>query len=300
MDNKSDSMSDNNSKSTGKNTEYIYVEVDCKGNIYIRFLDIVYNILFDMSQDNGFILNKLSQNTVTELKETFLDNNHLQKYVKKGNIHLSDITLKGRVTQIIKNMDPEEYNEHSEQNNFTSFDSTYNEADFFRIQKQKQNKEHNDSDLDADSESDSDSDLENYLDFASTDNEYIFCDIKNRDSSITNKTDKDNTNNKDNDNTNISIYPYIVFSDMLNCYSAYNDTLMIKGNEESKIVTSCIQSINGFCSCRIIFFSNNIIKIQYPNSFTVYSKFIFDGESLKLHKMKKVKDTGLLFDNIAD
>jgi hypothetical protein len=276
-----------------KNSEYIYVEVDYKGNIYIRFLGVLYNVLFDMSQDNGFTLNRLSQNTVTELKETFLDNSHLQKYVKKGDIHLSDITLKGRVTQIIKNMDPEEYSEHSEQNNFTSFDSTYDEANFFRIQKHK--KIYSDSNSDSELESDSDSDLDNYLDFASTDNEYIFCDIKYRDNVIDDKSSVDYKNNAE-----ISIHPYIIFSDMLNCYSAYNDTLMIKGNEESKIVTSCIQSLNGFCSCRIIFFSNNIIKIQYPNSFTVYSKFIFDGESLKLHKIKKVKDTGLLFDNIAD
>lgn len=246
---------------------YVYIEADYNGNIYLRFEDQVYNVLLDAS---NMTLAPLTPDARNALRSILLDHPHLKMHTKIGKVILSDITLKGRVSKVLKNMDQDEYAEHADSNNFTSV-STFIEEEFYRIQKIP----NADADAELDSDLDSDSDSDNM------DDRYIFCDLQDRQAQAQTKHTE----------TGIKLWPYIVFSDMLNDCMAHYDTLMIKGDTSSKIVTSCVQNQHTYNSCRIVFYSDGVVKIHYPGSCSVYSKISIDNNDLVVEKIKTEADT---------
>jgi hypothetical protein len=273
-------------------TDMIRIEVDYNGNIYIRFKNKFYNILFDDTSITGMNLALISDKEVSNLVSTLEDHPQIKQYVKKGTISLSDVTLKGRVTQIMSQMDPEEFKEQLEINQFTNYDSSFKESEFFRIEKYKKNN------IDS-GESDTDTD-DNDWDITNKEETYVIgSEIEYRFSGITNHIDKSETEeSKDDISSDISECKYpmigssIMFSNMLNDSLAYNDTIMIKGDMNSKIVVSNIQKTDKYCTKRLIFYTDGMCKIQYTNTCTIYSKLMYNDEQLDLEFIKKI-DEGL-------
>lgn len=265
---------------------YVRIEADYKGNIYLRFRDRCYNVLFDSHDrcETGIMLDPISSVTVQNAIMLLDDHKHLAKYVKRGKIVLSDMTLKGRVTQIIAKMDSEEFNEHAENNLFTSFDSTFKESEFFRIEKlNKDDKGDNDGCEESDDFDDWDLLDTEEIYTTNSDLDYRFSDVV-----AYNHYEYDN---KCADCNDLQISPSIMFSNMLNDQSAHNNTIMIKGDTASKIVISNIQRTDGYCVKRLVFYTNGVIKIQYPNTHTIYSKIVYKNKKLELQQIKKVYET---------
>jgi len=252
---------------------YVYIEADYNGNIYLRFEDQVYNVLLDAS---NLTLAPLTPDARNALRSIMLDHPHLKTHTKIGNVILSDITLKGRVSKVLKNMDQDEYTEHAESNNFTSV-SSFIEEEYYRIQKIPN----------TDADSDYDSDYDSDLDSDDMDDRYIFCDLQD----MQDRQDRQAQTEQTDTETGIRLWPYIVFSDMLNDCMAHYDTLMIKGGTSSKIVTSCVQNQCTYNSCRIVFYSDGVVKIHYPGSCSVYSKIGVEDNNLTLEQIKTEADT---------
>jgi hypothetical protein len=251
---------------------YVYIEADYNGNIYLRFKDQAYNVLLDAL---NLTLAPLTPDARNALRSIMLDHPHLKMHTKMGKVILSDITLKGRVSKVLKNMDQDEDAEHAESNSFASV-SSFIEEEFYRIQKIPNSSTGSDYDLDSDSDD--------------MDDRYIFCDLQDMQEQEQKQRQTEQTDTE----TGIKLWPYIVFSDMLNDCMAHYDTLMIKGGTSSKIVTSCVQNQCTYNSCRIVFYSDGVVKIHYPGSCSVYSKICIKDGGITLDRIKTEADTSAI------
>jgi hypothetical protein len=260
----------------------VRIEVDYFGNIYIRFRDRCYNILFDGQSERGMELDRISTKCSESMRYTLNDYPHLAQHVKRGEIVLSEMTLKGRVTQIMKEMNDEELAEHVDINNFTSHDSSFKEAEFFRIERVKR--------IEVDNDQESDLDLDDW-DIIDNDETYdTSTNIEYRFSEIIDFADIIEPTDSMLHMDPVAIHPHIMFSNMLNVYASHNDTILINGGLDSKLVESNIRRTDEYCSKRLVFYTDGFCKIQYPNTCSIYSKFIYRYGELDLEFIKKIEE----------
>jgi len=197
------------------------------------------------------------------------------QHALKGKIVLSDSTLKGRVTQVLAELDPEERDNEAELNMLSSCGTTFNEEAFFRIERFNVDDpdnlcdEHDDWDImDTDEKYPTSDDLE-----------YRFSGIEDYSDQLCNSTDD-----------MIEFEPVIHFSNMLHDSMAHNDTLMIRGGTKSKIVTSCVQRTDRFCTRRLIFYSDGYIKLQFPASHIIHLRIVRNGDDIEVEQISREND----------
>jgi hypothetical protein len=248
----------------------VRVEVDYVGNTYLRFQGRTYNVFFDCKSQTGIEISRISESTYSELAMICEDHSHMADHTLKGEIMLSDSTLKGRVTQVLADLDPEELGDEAEMNMLNGHNTTFREEAFFRIQKI----------VDDDDWDDINDTIDKYT--VSSDIEYRFSGITN----YIREGEADNCAV----GTELRFCPGIYFSNLLNDTASYNDSLMIKGGRSSKVVTSSVQRTDGFCTRRLIFYSDGEIKIQYPSSHIIHLRMVWNGEDIELHCINREKD----------
>ena len=100
-----------------------------------------------------------------------------------------------------------------------------------------------------------------------------------------------NDNDNDNEKRYLTLSHPMMFSNMLNDLSGHYDTIMIKGGIESKIVVSNVQRTDGYCTQRLVLYTDGICKIQFPNTYTFYSKIVYDNGLLSLEFIKKIDES---------
>lgn len=254
------------------------IEVDYNGNTYIRFGNQIYNIFFDPNSQNGIEISPISNNQLKELTNLCLEYSYMKKHLIKGKIILSDSTLKGRVTKVLSELNADELDEETELNMLNALNKSFVEESFFRIVKETNNLD----DLENDWEDDWDIGDTDEKFATSHDLEYRFSGIKEYEEPILFTPTNDNT---------IKFETDIYFSNVLGEMKSHNDTLMIRGQRDSKIVTSCVQRTDGFCTNRLIFYSESgHIKVHYPSNQTIFLRIIKTDSGLNLEFINKLKD----------
>lgn len=254
----------------------IRVEVDYNGNTYLRYGRQVYNIFFDEKSQKGIEISPIPEETYRELRSILEDHAHLADHIIKGEIVLSDSTLKGRVTQVLSELDPEELDEETEQNMLNRGNIGFNEESFFRIVR---------------CDDDDDDDLENDWDIMDTDEKYsISNDLEYRFSGV-----KESTNSNSDPVSmvggSLCFGDKIFFAPHLSECMSHNDTLMIRGKRDSKIVTSCVQRTDGFCTRRLIFYSEcGEIKVQFPSSHTIRLRITTGEDGLGTELIERYRE----------
>lgn len=247
------------------------VEIDYNANIYFRHtsLNIYYIVCFDMDTENGIVLERMTPASIHASRELAQDYAYFEKHMKRGKIILSDMTLKGRVTQVLEGMDNEEFDNVAEQHQFTTYDSTFKENDFFRIEQIKKSVDTDDDLQDSDDSQDSqDSDDSDWGEDDDPEEDYIFSGVSSGDKSYG-----------------------IILSSLLCDSMAYNDTLMIRGGIDSKVITSCIQRADSYCTQRLIIYSNGFVKVQYPGTKSILCQIVCDKEGIALRHIEKINES---------
>jgi hypothetical protein len=261
-------------------TNDIRVEVDYNGNIYLRYRQRIYNIFFDEKSENGIELAPISETTYEELMQIADDHPHLADHVIRGKIVLSDSTLKGRVTQVLSELDPEELDDEAEQNMLNHGAHGFKEESFFRIVR---------------CDGDNEDDLENDWDIMDTDERYtISHDLEYRFSGVKEvgdgKPESIESKSAEND-TGLCFSDEIYFAPHLSDSMSHNDTLMIRGGRESKIITSCVQRTDRFCTRRLFFYSEcGEIKVQFPSSHSVRLRVVAEKGQLTLELIDRYRE----------
>lgn len=262
----------------------VYCEIDYHGNMYFKFRGSYYYPTFNPSKnssdDNKTLeLTKLSKNTSDDLQQTLIDYPQKKHHAKLGNIILTESSLRGKINKILSKKDDihddgGDGGDGGDEGFLESYnlrDTDFVEAEYFKIEKKK-----NDLDNDFSDDDYSDDDLDDWdvcddnVHYTSSEIDYIFCGVNDNNANFVDETN------------DIVISKNVIFSDMLRETYAFNDTIIIDGDKKSKIVTFAAQKTDGFCTTRMILFSDNIIKIQYPNIKTSYFKFASSGDDLLL------------------
>lgn len=228
----------------------IIIEVDYKGNIYLRSTvgEKYYDILFDSADSkSGISLQEISKVVVKANKELRKEYHYIEQYLARGEIIMSDITLKGRASRSIKKMDAEEYDEYLSNGDFLACDTSCAEDSFYRIQPIRETETDYDDTKYADCV-----DYDTYTDY---DSEFMFSGVESTES-IEKKSEQKGK----------CIHNRIIMSDMLNTNPAYYDTTLIKGDKDSKIVISNVRRVDGFCAQRLVFYTDGHVKVQYGSS----------------------------------
>lgn len=249
----------------------IRVEVDYNGNTYLNYGGRYYNIYFDPESETGVEISSISDQSYDELSSIYTDHTHLAQYVIRGKIVLSDSTLRGRAAQVLAELDPEELEDELEQNMLNGHHVTYPEQNFFRIER-----------LDGDVGENDDWDIMDNEDRYSTSNdlEYRFSGVE-----------ENEKNEMDNYEDGVGFVDRIFFARVLSELPAHNDTLMIRGDRNGKVVTSCVQRTDGFCTRRLVFYSESgIIKVHYSSSHSVWVRVQSDGTNLSLEMIDRKDD----------
>lgn len=222
------------------------VQIDYNANVYLhhKSQDTYYIVCFDIDSDEGISLRKLSPQIVKASRELCDEYSYMAKHIQYGEIMLSDMTLKGRVTKVINKMDEDEFDVMVENYDVASVDMPIKEHEYFTIRKV-----HNEDEEEWDDWENEDENVNQEA--------FIFCGVG--------------------DGEMISL------SDLLCDTESQTDVMMIRGGLKSKVVTSCIQQSNQFCSQSLVFYSDGYVKIQYPYTKTVILK-IECGDDIKLVK----------------
>lgn len=256
----------------------VRVEVDYNGNTYLRYQGRIYNIFFDFESQNGISISEISDSLYTELYNMLDDHSYMANHVMKGKIVLSDSTLKGRVTRVLSELDAEELDKETDKNSLNSLNMTFKEEEYFRVVKLSEDNGLEDDRLEDDG-------LEDDWDITDTEERYpISQDLEYRFSGIKNFEPHNPTNIR----KVMTFTPEIYFSDILNEMLSHNDTLMIRGGRDSKFVVSSIQRTDGFCTKRLVFYSDiGEIKVQYPSSHSIYLRIIKTDQGLDLEFIER-------------
>jgi len=256
----------------------IRVEVDYNGNTYIRYGQKVYNIFFDVDSHNGIEIIQITDSAYKELVNILEDNSHIANHIIKGKIVLSDSTLKGRVTQMLSELETEDLDDEVEHNLLNSLDMTFKEEGFFRVVR-----------CDDD---DDENDLQNDWDIVDTEEKYnISSDIEYRFSDVNVKPSIDNVRVQSNRENVMRFSDHIFFARYLSEMLAHNDTIMIRGGNDSKFVTSCVQKTDGFCTRRLVFYSDCCeIKVQFPSSHSIRLRVVDIDGDLNLEFIERIVD----------
>lgn len=254
----------------------IRVEVDYNGNTYLRYQNQVYNIFFDFESKNGIAISQISDSSYAELSGILEDNPHIARHAMKGKIVLSDSTLKGRVTRVLAELNSEELDKETDLNMLSAHNTTFKEEEYFRVVKMNEDDGLEDDGLEDDWDI---TDTEEKY-WISQDLEYRFSGVKNFES-----------HNPINVRKVMAFVPEIYFSDLLNEIPSHNDTLMISGGRDSKIIVSSVQRTDGFCTKRLIFYSDiGEIKIQFPSSHTIRLRVIKTDKELDFEFINREMD----------
>lgn len=271
----------------------VRVEVDYNGNTYLRLNDRIYIIFFDSENRNGIELSPISDSQYIELSELCQDYSYMSKHLIKGKIILSDSTLKGRVTKVLSELESEELDEETNQNMLNSHDNTFVEESFFRIVELPGNQINNDDQNDNSdyNDWDDDWDIDNTDEKIATSHEieYRFSGVKNYERQKFIKSNNQISNETSNETLKFETSVY--FSNILSEMKSHNDTLMIRGQRDSKIVTSCIKRTDGFCTKRLIFYSDSgHIKVHFPSSHSVYVRIVKNNSNLNIEFVDRITD----------
>lgn len=110
-----------------------FYHVDLQGNSYIKHNDDYYMIFIDIDyQDKGGV-ELMRINNVNVYKQLFLDNMSIRNSIKKGVIKSSELTLKGKTIDHIKNLNDDAAEVFLEKNDYSISDSICNEKKYFRV-----------------------------------------------------------------------------------------------------------------------------------------------------------------------
>lgn len=239
-------------------THNVGISVDYNGNIYLCDGNTFYNILVTHDK-SGIELVQMSQALIKSCTNLFDDYSYMKDHLLRGKIVLSDTTLSGRASHVLNRDEGDFFDTEKEKDIYDEYDFSYREGSYFKIDPIKKNHKNDYND------SDDEWDFTNEQYPESHDFEYRFCGVDEK-----NYDDDTNNNNIDNDCHNIKFSTVIHMIQMLIDTKADHDTLLVRGNNESKVISSCIRRVDGFCTVRLVFYSNSgEIKIQYVGNYDV-------------------------------
>jgi hypothetical protein len=111
--------------------DFVYIQADYLGNIYIKHGSEYYTVSLDGYLPAGIELNKIVKLDI--FRKNHSDHQFLKKDIKSGVIKPSETTLAGKAHDLMNQMTEEEYADYMEKNNYSNYDSTFEEKKHYRI-----------------------------------------------------------------------------------------------------------------------------------------------------------------------
>jgi hypothetical protein len=120
-----------NDSTTDFTPDFVHIQVDYLGNIYIKHGSDYYTVSLDAYLPAGIELNKISKLDI--FRKNHSEYQFLKKEIKSGVIKPSETTLTGKAHELMNQMTEEEYADYMEKNNYSNYDSTFEEKQHYRI-----------------------------------------------------------------------------------------------------------------------------------------------------------------------
>lgn len=131
------------------NNTKLILQVDFIGNVYFKYGEDYYIISLDLDAQNKSNQNSNSDTGIelTKIKnpsyfrDILIDSNHFKSAVKSGIINASDMTLRGKAHQTMKNMTDDEKDEYLEKNDYMDYDDGCVEKRYFWVKYEDEDNE---------------------------------------------------------------------------------------------------------------------------------------------------------------
>lgn len=121
------------------NDTKLILQVDFVGNVYFKYGNDYYIISLDVPNKNNETTNNNTGIELTKIKnpsyfrDILIDSNYFKTAVKAGVINASDMTLRGKAHQTMKNMTDDEKDEYLEKNDYMDYDDGCVEKRYFWV-----------------------------------------------------------------------------------------------------------------------------------------------------------------------
>ena len=112
--------------------DFVYIQTDYLGNIYIKHEKDYYTISLDAYLPAGIELNKISKPDI--FRKNYSEYQFLKKEIKSGTIKPSETTLAGKAHNLMNEMSEEEYADYMEKNEYSNYDAMFEEKKHYRIE----------------------------------------------------------------------------------------------------------------------------------------------------------------------
>lgn len=136
-----------NIQSNQENHKRLILQIDFIGNVYFKYGNDYYIISLDISSNTNISSNTDTGIEITKIKnpsyfrDILIDSVHFKTAIKSGVINASDMTLRGKAHQTMKNMTDDEKDDYLEKNDYMDYDDGCLEKRYFWVRYEDEDNE---------------------------------------------------------------------------------------------------------------------------------------------------------------